>query len=33
MKKSIDFLSEEILSVTPREILIKGDKNEEENKQ
>lgn len=33
MKKINDFVSEEILSVTPREILIKGGKNEEKNEQ
>ncbi len=32
MKKTIDFISVEELSVTPREILIKGGKNEEKNK-
>ncbi len=31
MKKFIEYKSEEELSVTPREIFIKGGKNEEKN--
>ena len=33
MKKSENFISEEELSVTPKEVVFKGGKNEEENKQ